>query len=89
MQHVVDFFSDQEDVYTEAMGDGKKVHNAWFAASTFASAETTFQAKPGRWESAAPYQYSAALGGVPQLDRNIQCLQLQQDCQNFLVLHVS
>lgn len=35
MQYVIDFFSDQEDVYTEAMGDSKKVHNAWFVASTF------------------------------------------------------
>lgn len=36
MQYVIDFFSDQEDVYTwEAMGDSKKVYNAWFVASTF------------------------------------------------------
>lgn len=53
------------------------------------TAEATFQAKPGRWISAALSHYSALLGGVPQLDRNIQCLRLQQDYQNFLVLHVS
>lgn len=29
------FFSDQDDICTEAMADGKKVHSAWFAASTF------------------------------------------------------
>lgn len=53
------------------------------------TAEATYQAKPGRWISAALSHYSALLGGVPQLDRNIQCLRLQQDCQISLVLHVS